>query len=279
MLFYSLLLGALATILPFIALIGLMAFSGRVAVHSLKLSLWMFLPFAGALGIMLAIRGLGASIEISDAFFGVGAVCLIFILALKSGLSLNGSLATATLVLIVYGLARAELWYTQLSQIHLQALEQTQELMQTSLDQTSREITTSVMKTFWPAYWIISQIVALLIGFILFQRTLGIGIRLKDIRLPYQYNFLLLAFLPLYLFAPARMLFYNGIVALCVLPFFQGLMRLSEHLSRLFGSMIIRIIIMVILLINILTYPIIILFGIADIWTNHLNIKTGGNPA
>jgi len=147
------------------------------------------------------------------------------------------------------------------------------------LDSTMLRTTVGIMSSFWPLSWMLSQIFALFVGYVLFQRSLGISFRWGDQRFPAHYNLLLLAILPLYFVPSARMIFLNGFLALCAIPFIQGLGLLLDRLGRIIQNRIVRVLVLVFLLINILSYALITLFGFADLWWDFRNIKTGGNPA
>ena len=213
-----------------------------------------------------------------DAIVGVGAVCLVFLLALRANFSLNSAFAVASLAITAYGLFRVVKWGPALTGMHVQTLELATQQMKNMLDQSMLRTTISFMSRFWPASWMLSQSLALFGGYVLFLRFLGIGFRMGDMRFPQYYNLLLLAILPLYFITEARDLFYNGFIALCVVPFLQGLGLLADRLTRIIQNRLLRIIVLVVLLVNIISYILITLFGFADMWWNPANIKTGGKP-
>jgi len=278
-LFYPLLLGVLAISFPFLSLIGMMMFSGRAATQSLNAPLRAMAPFFLApVALLLWDQG-KMTIPAFDAIVGVGAVALIYLLALRAKLSLSTAFTMATLGIIAYGLIRVLIWGTELTALHVQSFETAVEQMQHMLDSTMLRTTVGIMSSFWPLSWMLSQIFALFVGYVLFQRSLGISFRWGDQRFPAHYNLLLLAILPLYFVPSARMIFLNGFLALCAIPFIQGLGLLLDRLGRIIQNRIVRVLVLVFLLINILSYALITLFGFADLWWDFRNIKTGGNPA
>lgn len=279
MLFYPLLLGALAISFPFLSLVGMMVFIGRASIQGIDLPLRAVAAFFLAPMAMLIWDHSRMIIPALDAMLGVGAICLIFLLALKAGRSLSSAFTLAVLTIIAYGLLRVLIWGQQLSAMHVQALKTAMEQMQQMLDKTMLQTTVDVMGAFWPASWMLSQIAAMYVGYLLFQRSLGIGFSWSDQRFPPAYNFLMLAILPLYFVSSARIFFYNGLLALCFIPFIQGLGLFIDRLGRVIKSKIVRIFVLIFILINIVSYALITLFGFADLWWNFRNINTGGNPA
>lgn len=278
MLFYPLLLGALAISFPFLALLGMMIYSGRVAVESITLPLKTIAPFFVAPALLLLWDPSRMTVPAVDAIVGVGAVCLVFLLALRANFSLSSAFAVSALAITAYGLFRVAQWGSALTTMHIQTLELATQQMKSMLDQTMLKTTIGFMSRFWPASWMLSQILALFGGYVLFLRFLGIGFRMGDLRFPSYYNLLLLAILPLYFVTEARLMFYNGFIALCVIPFLQGLGLLADRLARIVHNRLLRVFVLVFLLINIISYVLITLFGFADMWWNPANIKTGGKP-
>jgi hypothetical protein len=278
-LFYPLLLGALAISFPFLSLVGMMIFSGRAALQGIDVPIRVIAAFFLAPAALLLWDHSGMLIPALDAILGVGLVCLIFLLALKARLPFGTAFTLGVLAIIAYGLVRVLAWGEQLSAMHIEALEVAMDQMRQMLDKTMLQTTVDLMGSFWPASWMLSQIVALFAGYLIFQRSMGIGFRWGDQRFPSAYNFLLMAILPVYFIPTARMLFINGFIALCVIPFIQGLGLLIDRLGRIVQNRLIRIFVLVFLLINIVSYALITLFGFADLWWNFRNIKTGGNPA
>lgn len=268
MLFYPLLFGALATAFPFLAMMGMMVMSARAIVQnpsSLFREQWLF--FLAPLGF-LVLGGAQMMIPAIDAICGVGLVLTVFYMTVKSHLSLNTAFTFSTLTIICYGLIRILAWNSKLGPIHTQALTDAASQFQSTLNQAQLDTVIALMSAFWPASWILTQIAALFIGFVLFQRVLGIGFRWESLRFSYLYNILLLAVVPLYFFTNKNMLMLNGAVALCAIPFLQGLGLVIEYLAKIIQSKLIRAMILVVLLFNILSYPIITLFGFAGMWWN-----------
>jgi len=278
-LFYPLLLGALAISFPFLSLVGMMIFCGRAALQGIDVPIRFIAAFFLAPAAILLWDPAGMLIPALDAILGVGSICLIFLLALKARMPLGSAFTLCTLAIIAYGLVRVLIWGEQLSAMHTKALESAMVQMQQMLDKTMLQTTVDIIGKFWPASWMLSQILALYLGYLMFQRSLGIGFRWSDQRFPSAYNFLVLAVLPVYFIPGTRIMFVNGFIALCVIPFIQGLGLLIDRLGMIIQNRIIRLLVLVFLLINIISYALITLFGFADLWWNFRNIKTGGSPA
>ncbi|HPN40993.1 MAG TPA: hypothetical protein PKX36_05670 [Candidatus Cloacimonadota bacterium] len=279
MLFYPLLLGALAISFPFLSLVGMMIFSGRAAMQGIDMPIRVIGAFFLAPAAILLWDHTGMMIPALDAIIGVGLVCLIFLLALKAHVPFGSAFTLSALAIIAYGLVRVVAWGEQLSTMHINALETAMGQMPQMLDKTMLQTTVDIMGSFWPASWMLSQLLALYLGYVLFQRSLGVKFRWSDQRFPSAYNILLVAVLPVYFVPGARIMFVNGFIALCVIPFIQGLGLLIDRLGRIVQNRLLRILVLVFLLINIISYALITLFGFADLWWNFRNIKTGGNPA
>ncbi|NLO11872.1 MAG: hypothetical protein GX122_05545 [Candidatus Cloacimonetes bacterium] len=279
MFFYPLLLGFVAISFPFLSLMGMMAIGGRSFLKTAGSLSGMLLPFFVLPLIFLLWQPQTMMISALDAIIGVGGVCLAFLWFLKSNRSLNNAFTVSALIIIIYGLLRIFLWGPQLTELHAQAFESISGQLPAHLDAQMISSTLSIVKDFWPVYWIISQIMALFVGFIIFQRMLGIKFQWATLRFPAIYNVLFLAVLPLYFVPSVSIYFYNGLLALCAIPFLQGLAMLIQRMALIFTNNVIRAVILIILLLNFLSYPFIILFGFAGIWWNQRNIKPGGNPA
>ncbi|MCB5229865.1 MAG: hypothetical protein LHW44_07380 [Candidatus Cloacimonetes bacterium] len=279
MFFYPLLLGFVAISFPFLSLMGMMAISGRSFFKTAGSLSGMLLPFFVLPLIFLLWQPQTMMIAALDAIIGVGGVCLVFLWYLKSKRSLNNAFTVSTLIIIIYGILRIFLWGPQLTGLHAQAFESISGQLPAHLDAQMISSTLSIVKDFWPVYWILSQIMALFVGFIIFQRMLGIKFQWATLRFPAIYNVLFLAVLPLYFVPSVSTYFYNGLIALCAIPFLQGLAMLIQRMALIFTNNVIRAVILIILLLNFLSYPFIILFGFSGIWWNQRTTKPGGNPA
>lgn len=280
-----LLLGALATIFPPLALMGLMAHNGNVArLHPqlpLKTISWFFLiPLAS---LFFYDSGVLSQLRLADAVLGTGTVALIYLLALKAGARYNTAFTWATLGIIVYGLLRAYSWGSHLEPLHTEAINGALEQMrqfQQNIDETVIQATLTAINKLWPAQWMITQILALFVGFILFKRFGRIDEPLSTGAFPAFYNLFILAVLPLYFIPGFKLFFFNALLALCVLPFIQGVAVVNRKMAAIFRSKAVRVVIMVLLLslLNYITYIPLTLLGFAYMWKSPLILQQGDTP-
>jgi hypothetical protein len=278
-----LLLGALATILPPLALTALMAHNGHAArLHPqlpLKTISWFFLiPL-----VSLLFFGSDAlsQVHLTDAVLGTGAIALIYLLALKAGARSNTAFTWATLGIIVYGLLRAYAWGSHLEPLHTEALNSAFEQMrqiQQNIDESVIQATLAAVNKLWPAQWMITQILALFVGFILFKSFSRIDEPLSSRAFPAFYNLFILAVLPLYFIPSLRLYFFNALPPLCMIPFIQGVAVANHKIASIFRSKVVRVVIMILLLLNYITYILLTLIGFAYMWKSPLILQQGDTP-
>ncbi len=275
---FSLLLGSLALAFPALALIGLMmniSYNGPfTSSFAIKKTIPFFLPAI----LILLVMNQDILIPAVDAILGTGLVMLIFLFALKSGVNSNSAFSLAALGIVAYGMMRMYIWGSSLGPIHHEALElafEQMRQMQQSIDESELQTTLSFLDKLWPAQWMITQILAFFLGFWLFKRSSGIGFSLQEQPFPAIYNLSILLVLPLYLIPQAKTGFFNALAALCVLPFIQGMALLSAKLAKIIENKVVRALIIIFLLLNFVTYILIILFGFAKIWQSSNTLSKG----
>lgn len=272
------LLGLLATQLPFISLMVMMFYCGRTIQVTLisparALGLFFVLP------LMMLVWDNSSAIQVlsGDAVLGVGTTVMVFLYAIRRIPNLNSAFTVAAAWLISYGVIRYLLWGSFLAQTQLQGIALAQEQLSRYMDVSVLEQTTRMIQLFWPAMWTVMMLVAFFAGYILFQRQMGLRFTWQLISFPAHYNLLLIASLPLYFFASTQGIFLNILLALCVLPFIQGVGVMSNKLAVLVKNNVIRALLMVAILVNIISYVLITLLGFADMWGDFRKINTGGN--
>jgi hypothetical protein len=86
-----------------------------------------------------------------------------------------------------------------------------------------------------------------------------------------------MAVLPLYFFDQTKVLFYNLLITLCVIPFNQGASLVWQRLSLIFTNRFISGLFMIIIVLyaNIL----LVLIGFANMWFSKRNLTIEGDAA
>lgn len=278
-----LLLGALATVFPPLAMIALMAHNGNVnRLHPrlpLKTISWFFLiPLAS---LLFFGSDVFSQIHLSDAVLGTGTIVLIYLLALKAGANCNAAFSWATLGIIGYGLLRAWSWGSHLEPLHTEAINSAFEQMrqiQQNIDVSLFKTTLTAISKLWPAQWMITQILALFVGLVLFKKFGKIDEPLSSGTFPAFYNIFILAALPLYFIPGLKLYFYNAIVALCVVPFIQGVAVVNRKSAAIFQNRVVRVLILLLLLLNYITYILLTILGFAHMWKSPIISQQGETP-
>lgn len=278
-----LLLGALATVFPPLAMIALMAHNGHAArLHPrlpLKTISWFFLfPLASLLFFGSDVL---SQINLSDAVLGTGTIVLVYLLALKAGAKTNAAFAWAALGIIVYGLLRAWSWGSQLQPLHDEAINAAFEQMrqfQQNIDTSLIKTTLTAISKLWPSQWMITQILAMFVGLILFKKFSRIDEPVSTSSFPAFYNIFILAALPLYFIPGLKLYFFNALAALCVVPFIQGLAIVNRKSAAIFQNRVVRILILILLLLNYITYILLTILGFAHMWKSPIISQQGDTP-
>jgi hypothetical protein len=118
---------------------------------------------------------------------------------------------------------------------------------------------------------------ALVLGFLLFQKLLKLTSMLNSLNFPGLYNLLIVAIIPLYLFEQTKMLFLNALLALCVIPFLQGVSVVWQRLGLVFANRVVLGIFMIVIILY--THILLVLLGFADMWLNKRKEIPGGITA
>lgn len=263
---------------PFMGLVLMLMFCARTISTSL-VSPWkaLILVFIAPLGLLLWDKSSASQLMALDAIFAVGIVALTYLYMLKRNHVLSEAFMVANLVLIAYGLLRFQLF----EGYHLAAFEQgltaLKEQMPALVDNAILSESLPLWKMLLPAVWIITQSLALFIGFLLFQKLLKIPVTITNMKFPGLYNLLIIAILPLFLFEQTKMLSVNILISLCVIPFLQGVSLMWQRLGLIFANRFILSIFMIIIVLY--ASILLVLFGFADMWLNKQNSIPGGTPA
>jgi hypothetical protein len=275
-----LVLGALALQLPFIAIVLLLLYLAKVADIGLQrplvaLGAFFIIPVI----ILLFDPSYSSALPALDSMMGVGLPALVFILALARWRRTTSAIAAAAVSLVIYGSLRSVIFSAHLAKIQALAQTQLQEWMPQLFEQQLYSQSIQIMNLIMPALWIAFQIIGLFLGLMLFHRQLQMPFIWAQIQFPWQYNLLFILALPLYLIKDLHILLLTIVIAGSVLPLIQGISLIINYLSRTIYNKVIRAVLLIVLLINSISYIFITILGFADIWLNLRKIETGGSPA
>jgi hypothetical protein len=275
-----LVLGALALQLPFIAIVLLLLYLAKVADVGLQrplvaLGAFFIIPVI----ILLFDPSYSSALPALDSMMGVGLPALVFILALARWRRTTSAIAAAAVSLVIYGSLRSVIFSAHLAEIQALAQTQLQEWMPQLFEQQLYSQSIQIMNLIMPALWIAFQIIGLFLGLMLFHRQLQMPFIWAQIQFPWQYNLLFILALPLYLIKDLHILLLTIVIAGSVLPLIQGISLIINYLSRTIYNKVIRAVLLIVLLINSISYIFITILGFADIWLNLRKIETGGSPA
>lgn len=237
----------------------------------------LFGIFIAPLVMLLLDSSMGSRLVALDALIAVGGTAMIFVYCLKLNKGTSLSLLYASLLLAGYGLVRYQFFGAYQRELFDEGLKLINTQLSTFTDAAMLDMLIPIWKAILPAMWILGQNVALVIGYFLFQKLIGIPVIMDTLRFPMWYNFLIVAILPLYLFEQTKLLFLNALLSLCVIPFLQGMGLCWRWLSGVFANKWAAGIFMIIILIY-ASIPL-VLTGFADMWLSLRNHLHGGKTA
>ncbi len=271
----ALLLGAVATLSPFLGLL-LMQIScrnlllqdpGRALNRAL---LWLVIP---ALAAAFSFQQPETRIFASDALVGASLAALLYLRTLVRQGKPAVALTHAAMLIVIYGAVRSMLFETQLIATYDQAVTQMSELMPQMMGMPETQGSLALMRMLLPASWSVTQLTALTAGHLIMLHLSGAKSILREFQLPVWYNLLILAVLPLYFFPPQREVMANALLALCVLPLVQGVGVILNLFSRLASNAFVTILVVALALLNLI---LVALLGFADVWLDFRKLRTKG---
>lgn len=272
---YPVIFGALSLLSPFLGLILYMLYVAKTAELNLTKPLQAFIMFI-PIPVLLLIFDPQTSTRLMclDAILAVGLPVLVFLMVLKHNHILSNSFLAAFLVMFAWGMLRYYLFKNYQDQLFEQGMQVVKDKMPALLNNDLLQQTLPFWKGIIPSIWVISQAIAWLIGFLLFEGRLQIPNRIENLRFPVYFNLLIIAVLPLYFFDQTKLLFYNLLLSLCIIPFFQGAGLVWQRLGMIFSNRIISGLFMLIIVLyaNIL----LVLLGFGNMWFTKRNITPGG---
>lgn len=274
----ALLLGAMATISPFMGLLlmlislrGLLLRSGGKILS--RALLWLVFPVL--LG-SFTLRQPGSLLIVSDAVFGAGLVSLLYLYSLTRQGKPAVALVHGAILVIVYGALRFFLFRTQLIAAHDLALAEMNKLVPQMMQLAKTQNTLAITRFLLPASWTVTQLLALTAGHLAFLHLSGVKSILREFSLPAWYNLLILAVLPLYFIPPLREVLVNTLLALCFLPLVQGIGVILNWFSRLVSNPLVTLLVIALALLNLI---LVALLGFADTWLDFRKIRIKGTYA
>jgi hypothetical protein len=196
---------------------------------------------------------------------------------LKRGTVLSEAFLVANLGLLVYGVLRFHFFGAYQVQVFDQGLEMIKAQLPSMVDNAMFTDALPIWKAVLPSVWVITQSMALVLGFLLFQKLLKLTSMLNSLNFPGLYNLLIVAIIPLYLFEQTKMLFLNALLALCVIPFLQGVSVVWQRLGLVFANRVVLGIFMIVIILY--THILLVLLGFADMWLNKRKEIPGGITA
>ncbi len=278
MILYPLILGILSMLSPWLGLILLLSFAARsISLILVKPVQSLMLFFLGPLTALILDTDISTRLMALDAIFGCGVLILVFLITLQRNHVLSESLMLSFVALVAYGMLRHWLFGAYQVKLFDQGIVVLKDQFGSRLDLTMLDQMLPVWRSVLPAVWIISQGLALLAGYLIFQRLLKVSDACQNMRFPGIYNLLVIAVIPLYLFEQTRVLGLNALIALCFIPLLQGFSVMWSKLGLIFSNRIVVSILMIIftLYANIL----LVLLGFADMWLTKKNSIPGGTTA
>ncbi len=274
----ALLLGAMATISPFMGLLlmlislrGLLLRSGGKILS--RALLWLVFPVL--LG-SFTLRQPGSLLIVSDAVFGAGLVSLLYLYSLTRQGKPAMALVHGAILVIVYGVLRFFLFRTQLIAAQDLALAEMNKLVPQMMQLAKTQNTLAITRLLLPASWTVTQLLALTAGHLAFLHLSGVRSILREFSLPAWYNLLILAVLPLYFIPPLREVLVNTLLALCFLPLVQGIGVILNWFSRLVSNPLVTLLVIALALLNLI---LVALLGFADTWLDFRKIRIKGTYA
>ena len=280
MFFLTLVLGSLALVFPFLALIMLMSLCGKNLSQCVVNPTKSISPFFIIPVIVLAfVYQTDNLMLVSDAMYGVGIAVLFFLISLRRNVHINDAITRSALIVIAYGLWRSFLFGDVLGKSFDMAVTSMQKNFVMFKAEDFNTSTFKYLRLLIPSIWTVQQIIALMIGFMLFLKNSGIVKGMRSFALPNYYSFILIAVLPLYFWDNSIVLLMNALISLCFLPMIQGLIVVIRKMFTIIPNRVVASFVLALIMLNIVSYLFIVLIGLADQWLDFRNLNNGGISA
>lgn len=263
-------------IFPFMALVLLMFFCGKNFERCYSNPIKVLAPaLMVPLSVLMFSQNQETMVIACDATLGVSLIVLCFLYSLRSKLSMNNALAVAATLMIGYGLFRTWLFGSQIQMGFEQALQTVRNSLLMLDNDAANEKTLMWMRVLLPSMWMIQMLIALLLGFVIYQSQVGIKFSISRFTVSKYYSLILLTLIPLYILKNMQVTLINGVIAYSFLPLIQGIGVMISKLSKIMNNSFLMGLIVAIVLINAVSYIILALIGIADQWLDIRKLDMG----
>jgi len=265
-------LGLVSLFSPFLGMIFTLAYCGKILSQTAVRQLLALLAYILTMAAIAVFDNSPAVwLNAADSIIGTGLGCLVFVLILRRCQKLTLALTILLLVQIGYYLLRSWMFAPAIQALSLQlkpVYEMYLERMP-KLDFNTDAISwiQSFLLRYQTAIWGSFQILAVFLGFMLFNKYSANKQKIRYIKFPYEVVYLMIAALMLTLIPTTRTWGLNALVCMSMFYLIQG----TAVLSFVWGDYFARVKLMRTLLITavIVNYPILILIalvGIIDNW-------------
>jgi hypothetical protein len=262
----------LSIISPFLGLIFVIAYCGRIWAQSTGKQLLYLGLFIIAVSVLAVIENsLLAWLNASDAIVGVGLGTLLFVLLIKQRQDANKALALILVYEIGYSLLRSWLFSPTLHVVSAQMTPTYESYLHRIPNlQVNKEMVTWIqnfMTTYQTAIWGTSQMLAVFLGYLLFNRFSVISFPLRFIRFPHLVIYPMILALALAIYPDTRVWGINFLICMGIIFLIQGSAVLSFAWGDFFSrARFLRTLLIIAIIIN---YPVLILIalaGLMDFW-------------
>ncbi len=274
----AILAAIIATISPFWGLIFILASGGKYQERR-----YIFFAVFSGIVIILSIVSIIDIITLSDLIVGVGATSLLFFWSLFRTFNYIRSMIIAFFFSIAYSVARQWIFGKAFIENVNQAIEQYKEFItsafQNSAEQMSLalEITESfkeIFTTFYAGIWVLTVVLALYFGSLLFSRKNIMKWKHRTIRMPFYLIYLLIVGLVLFLMPGTKNIGINSLLMLSPLFLIQGISILDFYWGNFFKkSKFLLFLLILSMVINYFILTLVALMGLLDIWFNFRKIS------
>lgn len=272
----AMLLGALATFNSFAGLILLMFFVRHLISRGIRniipvILLFFLVPVT--LGI-LQFRQTEVLVLSADAIFGVGLATLFFVFVMQKQNKTNQALILSSTLIIIYGFCRHFIFQNYINSVNEQAIKELSVILPQMMQNPGSQASIDLVRQILPSGWIVPQVIAMFLGFIILIPATGQKFSWSNFRLPEYYNVLILVILPLFLVPSMRLFLINALISLCILPLIQGIGVLLHILARYTTNSLMLMFLIILIALNLI---LVALIGFADIWLDFRKLKLKGN--
>lgn len=265
-------LGLVSLFSPFLGMIFTVSYCGKIWSQTSLKQLTALFSFVIVIGVFAAFNNSSQVLLNSvDAIVGVGLGCFLFVLTLKRFSNLSIALVVLILFQIGYYLLRSWIFTPTLIAIssELTPVYETYLSRIPNLNYNADSIAwiQDFMLKYQAAIWGSFQILAVFLGFLLFNRNSTLKQQVRFVKFPYPIVYLLIAALALTLYPATRTWGLNALICMSVLYLIQGTAVLSFVWGDYFAKVkLMRTLLIIAVIIN---YPVLILIalvGVIDTW-------------